>query len=137
MDQEKEQTTQEYEMTFLVKEGSDILCIKKAIETHGGTPTLEGEVRTITLAYPIKKETMAQFGFVRFTIDPENMAGLNRDLELDGECLRTLTVSGAFAKNFVDPAQRQHKEPTREKQERVSDAVTNEELEKKLEEILN
>lgn len=134
----EETTTKDYEVSFLVKQEDGAVRVKKILTDLGAVITQESEVKNIPLAYPIKKETAAFFGFARFTAEPSIIESASKELELDEACLRSLIIAGPFP----EPTERVEREnrpeqpakPVEKKKE--TEMVTNEELEKKLEEIL-
>lgn len=132
----KIQDTREYELGFLLKEEEGITVIRDLIARLGGSISFESEIRRIMLAYPIKKEQGAFFGFIYFSMLPEHTKELKHELQLASAVLRTLIVKDPIKKEY--PSGGEGRGPRREEREEKKEvpAVTNEELEKKLEEIL-
>jgi len=95
IEQEKEKRL--YEMAYLLpvtlelKEiGNYNENLKKKILEVGGEITAEPMPQKKRLAYPIKKQGQAYFGFMRFKIFPENLKIIDKDLKLDTQLLRYL-----------------------------------------------
>lgn len=137
----------EYEIAFLTKEEDGAQAIRKSAEDFGFSITNPGEIRHITLAYPIEKEQGAWFGYFRFSASPEAIKGFSDELSLESVCLRHLIVSDPPQKSVERPMRPTPIKRTQAKeslspqseapeQKPQTDMVTNEELEKKLEEIL-
>ncbi len=92
----------------------------------------EGGVTEMRLAYPIKKETRANFGYLHFGAEPRAANSLRDSLQLNTNVLRFLIVTPPFIKiqsrreegNYrVRPVVETHPE------------ISNDALEEKLEEI--
>ena len=108
----------------------------------------KGQVKEIKLAYPIKKQTIAHFGFLQFKAVPDAVRGIVESLALNTSVLRTLVVSSPAK---LEQKRGELKFPrTRAPKEEVSVPVavpfekrgggggmlSNEALEERLEEIL-
>lgn len=145
MEEHNSEHTQ-YEIGFLIPSEdqktsvTDLLAkhnceIQDGAETHG---------KRISLAYPIKKKTAAYFGWIRFFASPDKIEQLNRDIQFTEDVLRFLIVTPP---KHIDqePTQRREQAPypvegqQKEEQQQpvVEDKpISNEELEKRIEEIL-
>jgi ribosomal protein S6 len=139
----------EYELSFLLRDEQHISAIDGLMKRFGFEIASQSEVRRIMLAYPIKKEQSAFFGFMFFMADPSQIAEFSHELQLENDVLRFLIVNEP-----IKPAKRERERergeegapqraeapaaPAERKSEekKSSDVVTNEDLEKKLEEIL-
>ena len=134
----EEKDKKEYELAFWLKDENDFAKIKSLMDDLGLEITHTSEIRNIQFAYPIKKMTTGYFGFVHFMGSSENAASLNHTLRVEGVCLRYLLSKDPIKKNEIREMRRQAPERKAEKpvEQKSSDVVTNEELEKKLEEIL-
>ncbi len=89
-----------YEISFLLSgklidtEIADVLQkIKKSFEEVGATVLKEFEFNKINLAYPIKKENAAYFGYFWFELDPQKIAELRKKFAFEKEILRYLLVT--------------------------------------------
>ncbi len=125
-----------YEMLALGKT-EDFSLVKKNILKHGGVVLSEKPVQKIKLAYPIQKQQFCFSANFEFSMPPEGLKMLSGDLRLDDSLLRhsTYYVLAKEEKRVEKPmvrrgvASRVMRKPT--------DAMlTNEALEKKIEEIL-
>lgn len=129
----------EYEISFLIKEESDVEIIKKLMQSYGMEITEGGELRRFALPYKIKKETSAVFGYFHFMSEPDKIKEFSDSLKVEKECLRSMIVSDPVKKQ-EDTRREENREDkkTTKKVEIKEDekSLTNEELEKKLEEIL-
>lgn len=141
MDQIEEK--KEYELSFLLKDEEGIAALQGMLTKFGCTTTSQSEIKRIVLAYPIKKETSALFGYVYFMATPEHMKDFTHELRLESHVLRFLLINKPIKREFISASEGSPRRTseTSEKEalseEKQSHAVTNEDLEKKLEEILN
>lgn len=111
------------------------------IEENKGAIRHVEELRKVRLAYPIKKEKVAYFGYTTFTFAPELLASLEKKIK-DKEILRFLLVEEEIGKR--PPAFRiVPSRPTLPKQKvipreepKAEEKLDLEALDKKLEEIL-
>ncbi len=139
---EKEQDKKQYEVSFLLKEEGGLGSVVKFINASGGEIELESPVAKIALAYPIKKETQAYFGYIHFSALPGEIKNLEHEMETNLGVLRHLIITPPFKK--APPRQRPEgalKAPVKQTIPRPtteikSETLTNEDLEKKIEEIL-
>ncbi len=140
-----DQTTTEYEISFLVKGQEGVASVRTLIQNAGITIDQEQEVREMRLAYPIQKETSAMFGFWRVHATHETIQKIHTEVKLIPEIMRIMVVKNP--PSVRQPYQYTPQAAPREKRPVVSswqapvqttnpEVVTNKELEKKLEEIL-
>lgn len=139
-----------YEIGFLLKDEKDS---KEILETLNRQQAKlinpEEHLSRIWLAYPIKKESFAFFGYIYFSANPNNLKEMERELKLNKKLLRFIIISQPVMEvstrqsvrtvrrkaipptpfKIIEPAQ-----PIRKVE--PSPILSNEELEKKLEEIL-
>lgn len=135
----EEKDKKEYEISFLVRQEEQSQEVAKVLNRHGAQISHEGQVTKMRLAYPIKKETNACFGYYWFFAAPEAVVQIDNDLRLSKEVLRFMVVASPVKKSASE--RRDVREtpksapqaPAPVAQERE---LTNEDLEKKLEEIL-
>jgi len=146
--EEKELKT--YELGFLLKTEANRQEVVKAIESAGFGIVNDGQISNVKLAYPINKQNFAQFGYVYFSGEPAKLAGLEGDLKMKSDVLRFMVFAnpaikqkeevGQAERAYSAPEKRQRPEaPIKEvKQARAPkiETLSNEDLEKKLEEIL-
>lgn len=143
----QEETSDEkkqYEIAFILKT-EDAYVIKQVLNNRGFSILNESLVNKIKLAYPIKKEIQAYWGYCGFAGAPAEVKELSLELKLKPEILRFLIVS--LPKKSV--VRQERRVSTRissikpieknEKPEKLAyepKILSNEALEKKLEEIL-
>ncbi len=141
-----------YEASFLLSEETQIEAVMELLEKAGTehVQTAPGG-RQISLSYPIEKKTNAYFITLNFFAKPEIIEPLTRDLRLSESILRFLIISAVEKRAPEESMLTQEKDirnaPTQSPRSTQKDeaprqtagdaAVSNEELEKKLEEILN
>lgn len=137
MDQE-DKPKKEYELAFLVNEETDAPGIVAALKAAGAEIHLEGPVRKIALAYEIKKQASACFGFVQFEMDPAGAKALEGFISLRPEVLRSMLITPPSAKAQPYPQSAAPQRPAAKPYEPkvASPSLSNEALEKKIEEIL-
>lgn len=144
-----------YEIGFLVKTELDKDEIVKAVKSSEFSIIGEGPVSRIKLSYPIKKENYAYFGYLHFSGSPANVQGLNDKLKTGSKVLRFSIVPQPIVKEVRiseqdSSVQTRHFSERRKAREVSSrpltsqsvkespkpEVLSNEALEKKLEEIL-
>ncbi len=133
-----------YEIGFLVKEEGDAMEIIKIINNYQATILNKGQIKKIYLAYPIKKETSAYFNYFIFSMLSQNIAKLNDVLKINLKILRFLIIAPTTIKIVSMPAK--HIKSIKKipsvklaqsiKKTEPIQILSNEALEKKLEEIL-
>ncbi len=132
----------EYELSFLLRSEEGISALQSVLSHFGYEVTSQSEIKRMVLAYPIKKETSALFGYVYFMAAPETVHNFMRELRLEPMVLRVLLINEPIKRTLqygvegTTPRDMTGKEE-QQSTEKPADAVTNEDLEKKLEEILN
>ena len=119
-----------YEVAALLKE-EDVSPVLKVLSRHGARPQNDFKLVKVRLSYPIKKETQAFFSYLHFEALPLIPAKVSEDLKLLPQVLRHLIVKIPFDKSRKTTGDA----PPPPKIERKAGALTNEELEKKIEEI--
>ncbi|MEK7505985.1 MAG: 30S ribosomal protein S6 [Patescibacteria group bacterium] len=136
---EPDKKTENYEVAFLTKD-ENVVAVKKLVSKHGGEVAKEKAIEKIHIAYPIKKENYGFFSHLVFSMEPSATAGLRTDLDLEGSLLRY------FFRRAKKP--RPENEVREEGRPRsflsfrssagkpAEKTLTNEALEKKIEEIL-
>lgn len=132
-----------YELGFLVKEESSD-PVKKILQKNNAVVFEESALTKVSLAYPIKKEKMAFFGYCRFTALPEAAAVIQEALKFQPEVLRVIfiklsesAVRAAKANQGGEIKRPVRRRETEVKKEGAESGLSNEDLEKKIEEILN
>ena len=134
----EEKDTKKYELAFWLKDETDFSKIKSIMDDLGLQIYNTSELRHLQFAYPINKLTSGYFGFVHFEGSPENVASLGHSMKVENVSLRYIISKNPIKKMELREMRRPMPEKKSEKpvEQKTSDVVTNEELEKKLEEIL-
>ena len=136
--------TKNYEIGFLTKELTGASEVMKFITRHGGEMIFEGPVERIALSYPIKKQSEAHFGYLHFSMAPLDIKKFDEELGRHQEVLRFLIVTPPIEKQKPRPMMKEkgrEGRPPREAMRMDSKPaavlpLSNEALEKKIEEIL-
>jgi len=81
-----------YELTFLIKEETELKTIKDLIESYKGKVTKEDKWGEKTLAYSIKKNRTALFYNFQFEIDKKSVLELKNKFNLNEKILRYLLL---------------------------------------------
>jgi ribosomal protein S6 len=142
-----EQQVKKYEIGFLVREESDVDEIKNALAAAKAEIVSEGRLKKLRLSYPIKKETVAHFGYYWFNLDTQAIKEMDAKLRLNSKVLRHILIADPLDLNEERAIGGVRGEKTEKTRERVaekpavkkspdSDAVDNAMLEKTLEDIL-
>ncbi len=135
-----------YELAVLVKAEEELAGITAILKSHGVALQGEMQAKKLALAYPVKKEKEATFGSVRFDAVPSVAKALEDELRLKPELLRTMIIVAdpiSEPRSYGDESRMKHKPRTAAATVPVAPApresqgsLTNDDLEKKLEEIL-
>lgn len=135
----EEKDIKKYELSFLVKEEGDDKKVLEFISKEGGSIDLEPQATKISMAYPINGFNQAYFGYVHFSVKPEVIANLEHELVTRDFVLRHLIITPPFVKDSKvkqeEKASAEVKTESKTEPART-ESLTNEELEKKIEEIL-
>ncbi len=139
-DKEKADTGTRFEVSYLERsEGG--AGMRAAIERHGGRVLQERPLEKVRLAYPIEKQTYAFLGCVEFVMDSAAVNELQQaEFRLNKELLRTLVHRSASltpaAEGEAPRPLSPRVAPPRPSRPKEEPMLTNEALEKKIEEIL-
>lgn len=132
-----------YEMSF-IQEPEEESVPKESIEKFSGKILEDRPLMKIRFAYPIKKQTQGFLGFIKFAAEPERIVSINADLNLEKRVLRCM-ISRFSEKNeeegsldgIQDGRVRRGRFVRGEKKTTgYEPPLSNEALEKKIEEIL-
>ena len=130
----------DFEISYLVKEEGGSSEVLKLLKQHDFKIDFENPVKKIALAYKIKKETGAYFGFTHFKGDPAEVKALNHNLGSNQQILRFLIITPPFntTKTVSQKPRpiRVTKSKTGSEEKPSSAPLSNEALERKIEEIL-
>ncbi len=130
----------EYEIAFLLDSAEAEAEITKLLVKIKAEITTTKQLSEISLAYPIKKHLSAFFGFIRFKALTSEIAELKSDLRHNSKILRSLVtvhipVAPRVARDRNVERSTEDKVAPKKEISQVG-AVSNEDLEKTLEEIL-
>jgi ribosomal protein S6 len=140
-----EELRQEYEVGFLIKTETDRAVISQLLAQHGATVLTEGPLRLTTLSYTIEKLDQAIFGWIRFSSIRTSIPALEHDLKMSPVVVRFLLVKAEpipEPRSQAPAAEDGNVEVTTEsesapsQQSLGSTPMSNEDIEKKIEEIL-
>ncbi len=143
MNEEKDKKS--YELALLLKNEGDLAGVLTLVSQHGGDMIAEPRAKKLALAYKIKGETEAIFAYANFTMLPEHAKELEHDLGTRQNVIRSMIIAaepqaerreiplGAFpSKKRGRPTTR----PATDTKPAAPRPLSNEALEKKIEEIL-
>ena len=141
--EDKEKLTKEYEIGVLVRKEEDLPEVRRVVEQHGGVMTADFRPKKIALAYPIKKEEEAIFAFGLFSAEPASTKQLEQDLVTENVVLRSIIVipfkasasAGTGTGKKWDRTSRPVA-PVEGTRTSSTNVLSNEALEKKIEEML-
>jgi len=134
-----------YEISVILKSEDALVEVCGILERNGAVGLVKGAVSRIKLSYPIEKETSAFFSCVVFGLEPEKVFGVRKELKFSRELLRFIIVTPPVVKD--EPRERTERRrgpssstlaPRKPEDQSVPsvEVLSNEALEKKLEEIL-
>jgi len=148
----EEKAKNNYEISFLLPQEESLSEIINIISKYKGEISKEqNSLKKIALAYKIKKYNEAYFGFFEFSSVPESLEGISKELTLNKEIIRFLISSPCLKQEASSPSERKPKTEKTFKNDSVNEednssesksktsptSLSNEALEKKLEEILS
>jgi ribosomal protein S6 len=133
----------EFEISYITRNENGQDVMHAICARHGGTVVQSERSRKIALGYPIKKQTSAFFGVSYVLLDPAAVRQIEQEAKLEQEILRMLVIAEPIKMVRAEREDRRGSAPSpRDEQQQAAPAAapertaTNEELEKKLEEIL-
>jgi len=140
----EEKDKKEYELALLLKNETDLAGVVALVGQHNGEGLSEPRAKRLGLAYEIKKQTEAVFATFTFKAYGDDIKSLETDLNNRHEVIRSMIIASPVASeqsvSSAVPQDRRPARPTRPAS--PSDArpasrpLSNEALEKKIEEIL-
>ena len=132
----------EYELAFLARSEAEVKNGLEFIRRSGAEIFFEGPVERITLAYAVKHEPSAHFGYLHLRISPASASSLAQSIRTNNLFLRFLMITPPFLRAKPRPSLRPRTRemavplPQGERASSASLQLSNEALEKKIEEIL-
>lgn len=143
---ETEKDIKKYEVGFLGRTENAKDEIIKLLESYKAKIVDNGKMSMLKLAYPIKKEKSAFFGYLHFAAYPNIIKKFEDSLKLSQQILRFIMIASPInSRPFIESRAPKVRIPSSEipaikrvevKKPKVQVALSNEALEKKLEEIL-
>ena len=130
----------EYELSYLLKSEDALTAVKEVVANMSGEVIFESALGRLELSFPIKKETHAFFGHMRVKFEPKEVTSLEQSLALKENILRYLIVTPLTSKQmekkpFFEKSSHRPAFTPREASQGEK-RLSNEDLEKKIEEIL-
>lgn len=134
-----------YEISFILRSEEAVTPALGFLEKIGAKVIEKSLPVKIKLSYPIKRETAACFMYAIFSLAPEKVLGLDKELKLSNDVLRFLIITPPVQKDERRERPRRAEGPKQpepvKKVEFVApvrepEILSNELLEKRLEEIL-
>jgi len=128
----QEITKNPYEISFILKE-ENAENLRSVLENEGGIILEELPMTKIRFAYEMNKEMQGFLGVIRFQTEPENVQGISNAIRLKGGLIRFLIRRKEDSEGSVIPSPRGIR---KRKPRKSEESLSNEALEKKIEEIL-
>jgi len=128
----------EYEISYLVKTEEDANGVAEVLKSQGAEIVAQFPASKINLAYKIEKEPSAYFGYIHFSASPSAIKPIQDSFKLKSGILRILVVTPPLEKSKprVTNLRPRPLKPV-VPDVKSSEPLSNEALEKKIEEILN
>lgn len=131
-----DETQKEYEIAFLLRDEAVLRSVLDAMRGVGAEINFESPLNRVPLAYPVCKEAAAFFGWFIFSSAPENVKSINAVLKLNRDVLRFLIITPPLVKKTRRQIPAKPRQTNTFTEERQGGHLSNEDLEKKIEEIL-
>jgi len=137
MEEDNKKDKKSYEISYLIKDEASAKEVSRVLRQHEAEILEEVSPKSIALTYKIKKEPAALFGYTIFKAGPENIPELDKNLKTNPSILRFLIVTPPFSKQETSSSLRRSR-PISERtgESKPTLPLSNEALEKKIEEIL-
>jgi ribosomal protein S6 len=147
----EEKDKKEYELALLLNSEDNLAGVIKLVGTHNAEGVTEARAKRLQLAYEIKKHTEAVFAYFTFKMFGDDMKALEHELNTHADVLRFMVIaSPAPAERTATSAMPLREErrprnstpytapaaPSEVPRSAPSKPLSNEALEKKIEEIL-
>ncbi len=143
---DKEKNEKNYEIGYLARNEHDAAEIKNLLSGYKAVILQDEPAKKIKLAYPIKKELYAHFGFIWFSMDAAMVNEFSKQLKLNSKILRFIVINLTKEMQIDRSTEKKNGRPITGKPKIKSaespkkqgnfELINNELLEKKLEEIL-
>jgi ribosomal protein S6 len=145
----EEKDQKEYELALLVKNETDVATIVALVGQHNGEGISEPRAKRLRLEYEIKKQNEAVFASFTFKAFGDDVKALETDLNNNHDVIRFMIIASPVASEIstspIIPPDRRPVRParpmtsssdSRDARPAPSRPLSNEALEKKIEEIL-
>ncbi|MBI2604135.1 MAG: 30S ribosomal protein S6 [Candidatus Harrisonbacteria bacterium] len=147
LDDSQSDDTKEYELAFVLA-NEEAAEVEKILAAHGASVTGKGPLAAVKLAYPLQKHASGYFGYCRFRAYPAEVKAVKDALAVQPNVLRSL-LSTPPVKSQGRDSREVHLRAAQQKPiaevvaketppaaHVIPEVLSNELLEKKLEEIL-
>ncbi len=134
----------EYELALLLKSEGDAASVTALVSQHGGEGISEPRAKRLQLAYEIDRLTEAVFAYFTFTMFADAAKALEHDLSTRADIIRFMVIASPEASERTATSPFPPREERRPRAAAAPDVpkpsiprpLSNEALEKKIEEIL-
>ncbi len=128
----------EYEIGYITSSEEGGKAVAKILTGMGAEVSFEAPLAKVALAYPIKKHASAYFGYSYFNATPDIISSVRDSLKMKPEVLRSLIMTPPTNKRNVaeESSAAPRVRPVVRTHEPRTAPLSNEALEKKIEEIL-
>jgi ribosomal protein S6 len=93
----------QYELGTLLKTEDDLAGLLAFLAQHGATVTGTPNPKKVALAYPVKKQKEAVFVSCLFSAEPQNAKAFEKDLARRPEILRSILIANPPAEEKRQP----------------------------------
>jgi ribosomal protein S6 len=148
-DKDKLKEPKDYELAVLIKDEAHLPAVAALVREHSGEMLADFRAKKLALAYAIKKETEAIFAYAHIRALGDAVKTLEHELNIRNDVLRSLLVllprpakvrEEVASHEAVTPVVPKRTSPTRSapmpESRQSAGPLSNEALEKKIEEIL-
>ena len=142
--EDMEKAQKEYEIGVLVRKEEDLAEVRRFLEQHLAVLSADFQAKKIAFAYPIEHQDDGFFAFASFSSDPAGIPQIENDLRTERSVLRSLITipPKAATGGTAGMGKKRDSAPTRRAAPAASSptpfvpTLSNEALEKKIEEML-
>jgi ribosomal protein S6 len=124
-----------YEISFLLEDESGADFIYENLNKYKAQILEHKDPVRINLAYPVKKQKSAFFGYVDFEMNPNDLLNFEKKIKQKNKVLRFMIISNPSTKKATTSFSKKP-ETILEKPKTEEIFLTNEDLSKKIEEML-
>ena len=124
-----------YEISFLLEDESAVDFIYEILNKYKVQILEHKDPVKINLAYPVKKQKNAFFGYVYFKMDSNMLLNFEKEIKQKNQILRFMIIRDPLIKKTMPPSSKKP-ETILKKPETKEEFLSNEDLSKKIEEML-